>query len=285
MAASSAITTVSKQTDDGRAVDLERYHAQMEAELATARIMQLETLPKAEQLQILQKNFGINITAWFEPSDQISGDIWGVWNLSPTKMAVYLLDFSTHGVTAALNTLSFNMMVRRRDKLMFDPAEYLKFLNNQLCPVLLPEQFATALYGIIDIESHTFTYAAGASTQPLVLSLGAQEIIVGERSGLPLGISSNASYVNRSLSFSPGMALFLYSDAMSEGRREDETLIGDAGVIGLVKSASVNAGEEFDASKVLEMFFEIAVRPLKDDLTVVCLVRPTDGHPTDGAAS
>jgi phosphoserine phosphatase RsbU/P len=263
---------------ESQATDIEHYRSDMEYELITARIMQLELLPTDEHLQRLQRKFGTNITSWFEPSGQISGDIWDAWQVSPTKLAVCLVDFSTHGITAAMNTIRFFMLVRHRNKLMRDPAKYVQFLNKELCRVLLPQQFATIIYGIVDITAHTFTYAAAGSTQPLTVQLGTTNVIAGERSGLPLGISDKTSYENRSLSFSPGSALFLYSDAMTETQQADGTFIEDDGVMDILKAASESTGESLDVSKILEGFFNLAVRPLKDDLTAVCLVYPKNGE-------
>ena len=260
-----------------QAADIERYISEMEYELKTARVMQSELLPSDEHLQRLQKKFGTSITSWFEPSDKISGDIWDAWQVSPTKLAVCLVDFSTHGITAAMNTIRFFMLVRHRNKLMRDPAKYLQFLNKELCRVLLPQQFATIIYGIVDITAHTFLYAAAGSTQPLMVRLGTTDVVAGDRAGLPLGISEKASYDNRCLPLVPGTALFLYSDAMTEGRRADKALIGDKGVIDIFKAASESAGKDLNMARILEKFFELAVRPLKDDLTAVCLVYPKNG--------
>ena len=66
---------------------------------------------------------------------------------------------------------------------------------------------------------------------------------------------------------------------MTESYLADDTLIGDGGVINILKEACKDTHEDLDAPYILQKFFDIAMRPLNDDLTAICLLRPSKPTP------
>lgn len=251
--------------------DLQRYHRRAQSELALARSMQERLLPSAARLTSTQEALGIAIDAHFAPSSELGGDFWGERRLPDGRLAVYLVDFSGHGVGAALNTFRLHAICQQLAAISGEPARFLATLNKRLCGLLPFGQFATMLAGVIDPMEGVFHYASAAATAPMVWAPGDDAPQLGDGSGLPLGLLSSAQYDNRSLPLPPGGRLFLYSDAAIEipvgGDVLDET-----GLAALVARHRNREGDAFLAALLADLR---ATGPIDDDLTALLLTRKT----------
>lgn len=199
--------------------DLTLFRSRTEAELDLARTMQERLMPGPDRCMTVEAQTGIAINAHFAPSSELGGDFWGLREDPDTngRLQLYLVDFSGHGVGAALNTFRLHAILLqiRLDRAM-TPADILEILNKRLCALLPRGQFATMLIGEIDPETGCFRYASAGSTKPMVWGPDDTAPAMGDSAGLPLGLLEQATYENRELPLPPGGRLFLYSDAAIE---------------------------------------------------------------------
>lgn len=195
---------------------LDEYRCRVESEIELARQMHIALLPEAEELERIETEMGIRITNYFEPSFEIGGDIWGVWNLKEKKLAFYQCDFTGHGVGAAINTFRFHAALPSLVKDMPDPDEFMRHMNDLLYDLLPVEQFATFFYGIIDIANDHLRYSCAGAPKPVLYSAAARRGNILNSSGIPLGIVRNHGYPVSECAFEHGDSLFLYSDALIE---------------------------------------------------------------------
>lgn len=242
-------------------------------EMHVARRMQSELLPTQAQLDSMHSRYGVRISGFFETSSALGGDLWGMDALDDHRFMLWLADFSGHGVTAALNTFRLHTLVQHIGADRDTPADFLAEVNRRLVGLLPLGQYATMLYGVVDMREGRFTYAAAAAPRPVVAVPGAAPA-EGDGSGLPLGVSRSACYAERSLDLPPGAALFLASDALSEIPSEAGTKLGPAGVTALVRGVMDARGGAVDVHSMLAPFLATVSRPLRDDLTAVCCLRP-----------
>lgn len=249
--------------------DLTLSRRRMAKELDDAREMQQMILPSSVQMEEFGAAFGIKIDSYFQPSSELGGDFWGVKQLSEKELAVYIVDFSGHGVTAALNTFRLHTLMHEYLNRNYDPGTFLSDMNTSLNKLLAPGQFATMFYGIIDVKGDTLSYAAAASPSPiLVAANGNIQMIDG--TGFPLGINGKANYKTMTMSFKPGDVLCLYSDALIETEDHDNSLLKEEEVCQLIASQlpKSNNGNSGHFVATLLNRFANHIPQLKDDLTV-----------------
>ncbi len=239
---------------------------------SSARQMQEDLMPRPELVRKFEDRHGLAIVSHFEPSFTLSGDFWGMANLGDTKLGVYLVDFSGHGVNAALNTFRLHTLIEQLGPIPDDPSSYLRTLNGYLSRLLSQGNYATMLCGIIDTAADRFSYAAAAATHPLVF-LPDGELIVGESSGLPLGIMQDAAHEIREAPFPKGSVLFLYSDALIEIPDSNGIRMGDEGLVDRVSDHLRKHGPEDLLVTIIEGFMASIDAPLADDLTALSLWR------------
>lgn len=249
--------------------DLQTFRRRTEAELDLARKMQERLLPTKARLAEYEASQGVTIDAHFAPSSELGGDFWDVRPDGHGRLAIYLVDFSGHGVGAALNTFRLHTIVQRMD-FSLGPADFLGQINRRLCALLPAGQFATMLAGFIDPVENRFVYASAGSTRPLVWAPGAVEPLFGDSSGLPLGLLASASYETRSVDLPPGGRLFLYSDAAVEIPVGADVL-DDVGLARLIGDRLHEpSGRRFLDDLLARL---AATGPIDDDLTALLVTR------------
>ncbi len=254
--------------------DLQQYHNRTEAELELARAMQARMLPGPDRLAELEAATGIAIHTHFAPSSELGGDFWGINRLPDGRVAVYLVDFSGHGVGAALNTFRLDAICRQIGSTEPSPAEFLAAVNRRLCGLLPCGQFATMLTGVIDPAAGLFHYASAGSTAPMMWHPGDEAPRLGDGSGLPLGLLASASYDSRRLPMPPGARLFLYSDAAIEipiGGEDSHEVLDEYGLATLFARRLQEPDDDALLSGLLGDLR--ATGPIDDDLTALLLTR------------
>ncbi len=251
--------------------NLQLYKNRMELELESARQLQQAILPGASEISYIEKICNLDIASHFRPSSEIGGDFWGMKNLFAHQTAFWMVDFSGHGVAAALNSFRLQAYLKEHSSLAARPGEYLSHLNDKLLHLLLRGQFATMFYGIIDTQSNQLFYACACSTHPIILrkATGKSQFIDG--SGNPLGIGMHM-YPTNTIPFMAGDLLLLYSDALTEtanpkGEYITEKIIKE--ILDKYKDESANHIK----NAILDYLKLHAGDKLSDDLTIAICKR------------
>lgn len=247
--------------------NLEDFRERVQSELNLAREMQSQLLPSAETIASLSERHGLRLQAHFETSSELGGDYWGVRGLDDDRIAIFIVDFAGHGVTAALNTFRLHTLIRQFPPEGHTPASYLGLLNDRMVELLATDQYCTFLYGVLDVKTDLFTYAAAAAPAPIKGSSAGSTLL--DSSGLPVGIARGIPYDERVVPFPPGEFLLLYSDALTETQNSAGQVLEDDDVSAL----AVEACRQADPMAHILTAFRQDRPVVGDDLTVVWLSR------------
>lgn len=239
-------------------------------ELAGARAMQFDLLPRVERWDARLKGLGLEVEAAFEPSSGIGGDLWGCLDCGGGRLAVYTFDFSGHGIGAALNVFRLHALISERWDPRMAPADFLKALGMTLPGLLGRGQYATMFFGIIDVQAGELEWAAAGAPAPILVEDGEARPL--DSRGVPLGLTRQPIYEGRRVPFRPGSTLLLYSDALTDSPKADGVAFGEEALLDLVR-ARVALGMRISVEAVLDEFFGMVPLPLPDDLTAVRITR------------
>lgn len=217
---------------------------------------------------------------FFKPTEKISGDFFDfIFFENDQKIGVFISDVSGHGIAAAMITAMMKGLLNQIGELKHSPSDTMAFLNEQLMPQI-SGHFITALYGILDNETHTFTYSLAGHMPPLLLTHLQVEPLEPEFKSPPLGlIHSNdlelmgKNYRNNVFPLPASGKLVLYTDGVTEcPHSENETRIfEDEGWLpSLLKYEHLNP-----AHLVLNVYQELAEfhggDSFEDDICLLCL--------------
>jgi len=245
----------------------------LHAELRAAGGMQTALLPTPAMQRDLSLSAGLDIGSLVAPSTEMGGDLWGLCDIGDGQIGVYVVDFSGHGVTAAINAFRLHAVLNELRPLWGMPVELTVALNVRL-GVLLPRgQFATLLYGIIDTTTDEFRYCNAASPFPILRANAAAPLTPLAGSGLPLGIDPGAEYALQTVSLEPGGFVFLRSDGLDDALDSAGRRIGADAVFASV-AASADAGSaQAMVDRICDEVLRDCREHLPDDVTAVCLMR------------
>ncbi|OHC75402.1 MAG: hypothetical protein A3G18_05735 [Rhodospirillales bacterium RIFCSPLOWO2_12_FULL_58_28] len=240
----------------------------LETEINAARRMQVALLPSPALLKEIEAQSNFRIESHFETSSELGGDLWGIHDrlLKDNNLGVFIVDFTGHGVGAAMNTFRLHTIMNGFRPSDGNPAAYLTALNDQLVDLLPTGHFATIFYGIINTREHFMTYSAAASPPPIIGREGSLELDFLDTGGLPLGIKKDVEYRNRRVNFPPGSFFLMYSDALLETPSPDGSVLSEEDVKEMLRAC---LSHESSLKCLINSFREKTGGALHDDLTAV----------------
>ena len=218
---------------------LAEANGRMSRDLRAAAKIQETFLPRA-----VPRVPGTEFAWLYRPCDELAGDGLNVIPLGDGKVALYILDVSGHGVASALLSVTLSrllsppsepssILIRDGDlRVGFDitpPTDVAAELNRLFPFDTATEQFATMVYGILDVATGEFRYVSAGHPGPVHLPSGAEPVIL-ESQGSPIGLGEDA-YEERSVRLKAGDRLYLYSDGVPEAMGPAGRQFGDAGLL------------------------------------------------------
>jgi phosphoserine phosphatase RsbU/P len=220
---------------------LERVNGRMARDLEAAAKIQKTFLPCAAP-RVPGTEF-----AWcYQPCDELAGDGLNIIPLGDDKVGLCILDVSGHGVSSALLSVTLSRLLSPpsepssiliRDRTVVDrlditpPAEVADRLNRLFPFDTATEQFATLLYGVLDVATGDFRHVSAGHPGPLLLPADGPPVIL-ESPGFPIGLAEEA-YAERRVHLAAGDRMYLYSDGLPDamnagGERFDEVRLLEA---------------------------------------------------------
>jgi sigma-B regulation protein RsbU (phosphoserine phosphatase) len=203
--------------ENNRLVQESLSKERMTREMELAHDLQMKLLPSAERFE------GAQAAARVQPTEQVGGDFYQLFELPEGRVGVMLGDVSLHGFPSALiMTLTMSaagIYAREADS----PAEVLRQLDDALSDELeSTEMYLTVFYGVIDPVAGTLVYSnAGHPHAFAVHKDTSYERLTA--TDPPLGFAGPDAYGEESLSWNGSDdLLFLFTDGLPDTlSRED----------------------------------------------------------------
>jgi sigma-B regulation protein RsbU (phosphoserine phosphatase) len=238
-------------------------------ELEQARQIQLSMLPTSPPLLP-----HLEIAARQKTASEVGGDYYDFFPQANGKLYVAIGDATGHGVGSGL------MVAMTKASLLATAEDELTALVTKINQVLtridLSSQLnmALLLVEISDKQAGSLTVrASGGGIPPIyVLRPGGivEEVMI---SGLPLGVTDEATYTLTEFSLNPGETILLMSDGLPETFNSARQLLGFKHLKGALQHLDVSY---MTAHQIIERVIHIGDdwangHPLQDDVTLVAL--------------
>jgi len=253
---------------------LTQYHDRLADELEVVQQLQQDLVPNEEQIAAIQKNLSLRLSAHFQPSSEVGGDLWAAHELSDGRLSVFLCDLTGHGVVAAVNAFRLHVLIDTLEEYILDPGCFLTELNKRLVALLPVGTFATAFHAIIDPRTEKITYAAAATHTVQIMSAENMQINILEGDGVPLGILANETYETIQIPFPYGSSLLCYSDALVEVSDSQNRNISNQTVKEWFHEAKLKKVDVVEY--ILNALTSCGITWLADDLTIVSVSNETE---------
>ncbi|GAB1361253.1 SpoIIE family protein phosphatase [Rhodobacter sp.] len=181
-------------------------------------------------------------------SGRVGGDLVGSFQIDESRVAVYSVDVSGHGVASAMMTarlagilcgtspdqnLAFHQFPDGRRKVR-RPSQIAQAFNRLMIEDIQVEQYFTMCYAELDLRTGRVVLAQAGHPHPMVLRRDGRLEVVGT-GGLPIGLIPDAEYHDSHLILAPGDRLFLMSDGLTECPGASGADLGEEGLGQMVR--------------------------------------------------
>jgi serine phosphatase RsbU (regulator of sigma subunit) len=249
------------------ALRLRASYVSLDRELRTIGDIQKSLLPAA-----LPEVPGYRLAVHYATSARSGGDYYDFFPLPDGRLGLLIADASGHSSPAAVVMAILRALMHTAPELSAPPDEVLAAVNGRLVRNVLPGQFATACYAVLDPAAHALEYSLAGHNPPLVVREavdGVEEFT--NSSGPPLGIFERCPFSRHGLRLGSGGTILFYTDGLTEARDAEGRFFGEERVRELL-ARHRRAGPEVIRDRLLAAAREFTGgAPPADDLTMVLL--------------
>jgi len=239
----------------------------IEQQLSIARTIQKTFLPDRVPEIEGYDMWGANI-----PSGEVGGDYYDFIEIVNNQMGIAIADVSGKGIPASLIMASFRASLLAEIRNNYAIRSICQKVNNLMCESMEPENFVTAIYGVLDTKNSIFTFS-NCGHNPGFLLRGddtVEELIEG---GMILGVKRDSTYEERPMYISQRDILCLYTDGVTEAENSDGEQFETERLIDLIRKNREASAADIGRKVIQAVRNFAAADHAMDDLTLIIVKR------------
>ena len=242
--------------------------ASIERELSVARSIQMSMLPITWP-PFPDRN-DLDIFGSVAPAKAVGGDLFD-FRLRNEKLYFCIGDVSGKGIPAAMVMTVISSMFQTLSDSEDSPLRIMTAINASASARNENLMFVTLFVGSLDLSTGVLQYTNAGHNAPVVITDGKPSLLPVD-ANIPVGIIPDWTYSQQETTLSPGTALFLYTDGLTEATRSDGELFREERVLTQLASLGGNrSAERLVADMTAEVDRFIGNAEQSDDLTMLVL--------------
>ncbi|WP_280523235.1 PP2C family protein-serine/threonine phosphatase [Rhodovulum imhoffii] len=233
-----------------------------------------------------QRFGGAQVSLLLRPSGHVGGDLVGCFPVGETRLGVFCVDVSGHGVTSALmaarlaalfsaGTPEHNIALAPDRSGRFrarPPDEVARAINRLLLQDKDNDIYITLLLAYIHLQSGRLSFVQAGHPPPVVQRRCGEVECLGE-GGLPVGLLEEADFECCETILRPGERLLIVSDGVTECADPQGRQVDIAGLARVMRQNAKARGPDFLSRLERTLEDHAAGEPLRDDISAVLLER------------
>jgi len=259
----------------------------MENELQVARDIQMGVIPDAGRAFPDQDCF--ELSARLLPAREVGGDLYDFFYKKRDCLCFVIGDVSGKGVPAALFMVITRTLIRNLARFYHSPAQLMARVNDILCQDNPRSFFVTLFIGFLDLKTGNLSYANGGHNPPVVFSSEGGTTFNEASSGPIVGAINGLEYGELTLTLSPGDAIFLYTDGVTEAMDEHQKEFTDMGLLTVCQSLEPSSSDDVVETVLKKVRAHAGSTPQSDDIAMLLMrfikKRPTSHDGNDSEKS
>ena len=238
------------------------------AQMRTARHIQEHLLPKTVEIN------GFEVAYLFQPTEAIGGDYFDVLHLPDGGTLIAIADASGHGVPAALVAAIVKVLLLDAAEHLSDPAEIVKFIDQRMTGLDIPEAFVTMLVVLIRPGTDYVQYASAGHVSAWIVERESGCIAMPSTGPL-LGAGIELEWQTERIQFSAGSRMTLLTDGVLEANNPSEEAFGESRLCGVMRETLLTPTKEAPAAVYQELQRFVHGQEFLDDISLIMIDRPT----------
>lgn len=259
--------------------ELQMLYDSLDADLIEAKKLQQSLVRER------YRDFGpAEVSMMLHSSGHVGGDLVGMFPIGDSRVGLYGIDVSGHGISSALMTARLagylsaaapeqNLALRKTEDGGFTarpPAEVLGLLNRLIMSEMKTEHYFTIALAHVDLETGMVLLAQAGHPHPAVQRANGSVEFVGH-GGLPVGLFDDARFEQVSFRLASGDRLLLHSDGVTECAGRDGSLLDEEGLAGIMRALRQTRGMAFLESLMWKLSDFAGDADFNDDISAVLL--------------
>lgn len=257
--------------------ELRRAYADLQA--AQAELLRNERVQRDLELAahvqrgLLPKEFprvaGLSCAARAQPAREIGGDFYDAFRLDDTHIGLLIADVSDKSIHAAIFMAIARALFHTEVRRTLSPHEVVGAVHRLLLDVSSEDdQFVTAFYGVLHLDTRHLTYVRAGHDRPMLLhSDGTLALLPG--AGRFIGMLDEVDIEECSIDLQSGDRLIMYSDGVIDARNTTDERFGFERLAEIVEGCSSVSAEALVATIMNQVLAFQGDAPQFDDITLL----------------
>lgn len=161
-----------------------------------------------------------------DTAKEVGGDFYDFYVIDDTHIGITIADASDKGVPAALFMMVSKTYLKGRALTGESPKEILDNVNRQLCERNDKQMFVTAWVAVLDLTTGKLAAANAGHEYPAIYRKGKGFEIYKDKHNFVLGGMEDTKYKEYEIVLSPGDAIFVYTDGVTEATDSNGEMYG-----------------------------------------------------------
>ncbi len=259
--------------------ELQKLYDSLDSDLIEAKKLQQSLVSER------YRDFGFaEVSLLLQSCGHVGGDLVGMFPISDTRVGLYGIDVSGHGISSALMTarlagylsasaLDQNVALRKSAFGGYDirpPSETMATLNRLVLDEMETELYFTMLLADVHLDTGRVIMAQGGHPHPVVQRANGSVEFTGS-GGLPVGLIDGADYDQFEIELRAGDRLLIQSDGMVECANPEGALLGEEGLAEILRGLRQTRGAACLESIIWKLNAFASDRDFDDDVSAVLL--------------
>jgi phosphoserine phosphatase RsbU/P len=199
--------------------ELRRSRDRLDRELANAADMQRFLLPRR-----MPEHPAVEFAAFYQTSRHAGGDYYDVIPIGPHTFGIIVADVSGHGAPAAIVMAMIRAVLHTCHPILGDPIAVLHHLNRHFEFLWDTAMFATAVYGVLDLERGVWRSIRAGHPPPVLVRSGERVTSVRSGESRMLLFGEMGELAAEAQPLASGDRLVLYTDGLTDRQGPDGQL-------------------------------------------------------------
>ncbi len=239
------------------------------------------------------RDFGTaEVSLLLQSAGHVGGDLVGMFPITESRIGLYGIDVSGHGISSALMTARLagylsssvpeqNLALQKTRGGGFaprPPAEAIAMLNRVIMSEMETEHYFTIALADVDLMRGHAIIAQAGHPYPALQRAGGTVEFIGQ-GGLPVGLIDAAEFQQFEVTMAPGDRLLIHSDGVTECAARDGALLDEAGLARILRDLRQTRGPAFLESLIWKLSDFAGDADFQDDISAVLLEFRPDPMP------
>jgi serine phosphatase RsbU (regulator of sigma subunit) len=237
----------------------------LQSEIDIAATIQRNLLPRVGPTM-----HGVSFSAHFEPTEQIGGDYYDVFNLDQNRLAVAIGDVSGHGLSTGLVMAMVKAALTTLVEQGADEESLFHRLNDLVLRSTDKRAFMTLGYTVFDLRHRTIRHTNAGHLYPYIIR-HPNNVVAVEAPSLPLGVRAEAVASTVEMELRGDDTIVYVSDGIIEAQDDLGEPFGFERLESLLSTLRDRSPAEVQSAVLAAVAKHGGTRTADDDRTVMVL--------------